>query len=215
MACDDRPIYLLDAELKEAPSPPRPESSIMALSFLAESPHVLLAGKRSGKIGLIDLRVKGGGSEGIRHSSSVAKVAQVGENSVVVSGLQDKMCVYDLRFMKEKWKYQATRPVVRMWGHRNETRHDVDLAVDRSTGLVAASQVEGGGGLRVFDAQSGTEVAYMAGGQPEGEYVRQVRFVERDKGVGVWVSRGAEILEFGFGLGKAAGVDHGVDDSLA
>ncbi|OBT87536.1 hypothetical protein VE02_03761 [Pseudogymnoascus sp. 03VT05] len=200
VACDDRPIFLLDASLNEAPSPPSSgESSTLALTFLAESPHVLLAGKRSGKVPLIDLRVEGGGRGGIRHASSVARVAQVGENSVVVGGLQDKMCVYDLRFLKEKWRKEATRPVVRMWGHRNETRHDVDLAVDRGTGLVAAAQVEGGGGVRVFDVQGGIEVGYVAGGQLEGDYVRQVRFVERDKGVGLWVSRGEKILEYGFG----------------
>ncbi|OBT98128.1 hypothetical protein VE01_03828 [Pseudogymnoascus verrucosus] len=200
VACDDRPIFLLDASMNEAPSPPSSgESSILALTFLAESPHVLLTGKRSGKVPLVDLRVEGGGRSGIRHASSVARVAQVGENSVVVGGLQDKMCVYDLRFLKEKWRKEATRPVVRMWGHRNETRHDVDLAVDRGTGLVAAAQVEGGGGVRVFDVQSGAEIGYVAGGQPEGDYVRQVRFVERDKGVGLWVSRGEKILEYGFG----------------
>ncbi|OBT71929.1 hypothetical protein VF21_09027 [Pseudogymnoascus sp. 05NY08] len=200
VACDDRPIFLLDASLNEAPSPSSSgESSTLALTFLAESPHVLLAGKRSGKVPLIDLRVEGGGRGGIRHASSVARVAQVGENSVVVGGLQDKMCVYDLRFLKEKWRKEATRPVVRMWGHRNETRHDVDLAVDRGTGLVAAAQVEGGGGVRVFDVQSGIEVGYVAGGQPEGDYMRQVRFVERDKGVGLWVSRGDKIFEYGFG----------------
>jgi hypothetical protein len=199
VACDDRPIFLLDPSLNEAPSPPSSSgSSTLALTFLAESPHVLLAGKRSGKIPLVDLRVEGGGRGGIRHASSVARVAQVGENSVVVGGLQDKMCVYDLRFLKEKWRKEATRPVVRMWGHRNETRHDVDLAVDRGTGLVAAAQVEGGGGVRVFDVQSGTEVGYVAGEQPEGDYVRQVRFVERERGVGLWVSRGYKIVEFGF-----------------
>lgn len=179
------------------PSPPHRESSTLALTFLAESPHVLLAGERSGRIPVLDLRVESGGRGGIRHASSVASIAQAGENSVVVGGLRDTMCVYDLRFLKEKWKKDATRPVVRMWGHRNETRHDVDLAVDRSTGLVAAAQVEGGGGVRVFDVQSGAEVGYVAGGQPEGEYVRQVRFVERERGVGLWVSRGEKILEFG------------------
>jgi hypothetical protein len=84
-----------------------------------------------------------------------------------------------------------------MWEHRNETRHDVDLAVDRGTGLVAAAQVEGGGGVRVFDVQSGAEVGYVAGGQEEGEYVRQVRFVEGHTGLGLWVSRGSEILGYG------------------
>ncbi|KFY47012.1 hypothetical protein V495_02132 [Pseudogymnoascus sp. VKM F-4514 (FW-929)] len=160
---DDCPILVLDQEMNQVSSPSGPSSPTLALTFLAESPHVLLAGKRSGQIPLVDLRVEGGGRGGIRHSASVARVAQVGENAVVVGGLRDTMCVYDLRFLKEKEKgkkKEATRPVVRMWEHRNETRHDVDLAVDRGTGLVAAAQVEGGGGVRVFDVQSGAEVGY-------------------------------------------------------
>lgn len=199
VAADSRPLFLLDASLSEAPSPPANESTTLALTFLAESPHVILAGKRSGQIPLIDLRVDGGGRGGLRHSASVARIAQVGENSVVVAGLRDTMCVYDLRFLKEKWRKDATRPVVRMWGHRNETRHDVDVAVDRGTGLVAAAQVEEGGGVRVFDARSGVELGYVAGGQAEGEYVRQVRFMERDNGrgeLGLWVGRGADIVEY-------------------
>ena len=193
---DDCPILVLDQEMNQVSSPSGPSSPTLALTFLTESPHVLLAGKRSGQIPLLDLRVDGGGRGGLRHASSVARVVQAGENTVVVAGLQDRMCVYDLRFLKEKWKKDATRPVARMWGHRNEARHDVDLAVDRGTGLVAAAQVEGGGGVRVFDGQSGVEVGYVAGGQVEGEYVRQVRFVEGKHGVGLWVSRGAEIVEY-------------------
>ncbi|OBT68033.1 hypothetical protein VE03_01450 [Pseudogymnoascus sp. 23342-1-I1] len=202
VAADSRPLFLLDASLTVAPSPPPNESTTLALTFLAESPNVILTGKRSGQIPLIDLRVDGGGGGGIRHSASVARIAQVGENSVVVAGLRDTMCVYDLRFLKEKWKKDATRPVVRMWGHRNETRHDVDVAVDSGTGLVAAAQVEGGGGVRVFDARSGVEVGYVAGGQAEGEYVRQVRFVEGVKGrrgLGLWVGRGPDIVEYVLG----------------
>lgn len=201
IGCDDRPLFLLDKELKEVTSTPisipEPSSATLALTFLAESPQVLLAGKRSGRVPVVDLRVEGGGRDGITHATSVAKVAQAAEYGVVVGGLQDNMCVYDLRFLKEGGKRKETRPVVRMWGHRNETRHDVDLAVDRSTGLVAASQVEGGGGVRVFDVQSGVEVGYVAGGQAEGEYVRQVRFAEYEGSVGLWVARGNRILEYG------------------
>ncbi|KFZ13849.1 hypothetical protein V502_06404, partial [Pseudogymnoascus sp. VKM F-4520 (FW-2644)] len=59
VACDGRRILLLDAQAQDAPSPPhRGESSTLALAFLAESPHVLLAGERSGRIPVLDLRVE-------------------------------------------------------------------------------------------------------------------------------------------------------------
>ncbi|KFY30179.1 hypothetical protein V493_02099 [Pseudogymnoascus sp. VKM F-4281 (FW-2241)] len=61
VACDDRPIFLLNSYLDEVElTSPVSESTILALSFLTESPHVILAGKRSGQIPVIDLRVDGG-----------------------------------------------------------------------------------------------------------------------------------------------------------
>lgn len=196
-----------------------------AVEFLTESPSVLLTGKRSGRINVLDLRIPlcRSGVEGIEHVSSVARIKQVAEHAVVVAGLENTLCVYDLRYRKHTADVhmlpsaparasrgkksparQYTFPVVTMTQHRNEIRHDADVAVDRQAGLVAAAQVEGESNpVRIFSVRTGEVVGTLdptyTGSTEDRGYVRQLRFVE-DRGKGLpkslWVAKGAKIVEY-------------------
>lgn len=141
------------------------------------------------------------------------------EQAVVVAGLEDTMCVYDLRYRHAAEPHMLpsaltsrrrgpprryTVPVVTMGAHRNAIRHDADVAVDRTAGIVAAAQVEGRENpVRVFSVGTGEVVGVLdakgTGGMEERGYVRQMRFVEgRGRGGprSLWVAKGAEIVEF-------------------
>jgi hypothetical protein len=195
-----------------------------ALEFLSESPSVVLTGKRSGRIDILDLRIPlcRSGMESIEHASSVAKIKQVAEHTVVVAGLENTMCIYDLRYRKHTTDVHMlpsararashsksparkyTYPVVTMTQHRNEIRHDADVAVDRQAGLIAAAQVEGNRNpVRIFSARTGEVVRVVdpthEGSAMDRDYVRQLRFVE-DRGRGLpkslWIARGAKIVEY-------------------
>lgn len=182
-----------------------------ALEFLAESPAILLAGKRSGAINVLDLRARNCLSQTATmfHASSVSRIKQINEHTVVVSGLESTMAIYDLRYTKKterrhmlpashfKHSYRRnnmfkapcyTYPVITIIDHENEFRHDADMAVDRETGLIAAAQVDDlDSPVKLFDSRTGDLVKTLGskelGWEPiqDGPYSKQLRWVE-DRG---------------------------------
>lgn len=208
----DHPLFLIRKDgTEEWPSQPRAPAAaapIFALEFLAQDPSVLLAGARSGSIAVLDLRMPqcASGRGGIEHAASVARIRQLADHAVVVAGLQNTLCVYDLRYMKTTRDAASgprrgaareyTLPVTVMRGHRNAERHDADVAVDRAAGVVAAAQVgRGTDAVVVFDAGTGEALRGLPGrgGEAGWPYARQLRFVE---GRGLWVAGGETIVEY-------------------
>lgn len=174
-------------------------SEVLAVDWL--DANVLLNGCRDGAVRLWDTRFQGlaGTSQRIRHPTCINHVRRLGgANRIVVAGLQGRMAVYDLRYIRAKGVISfadgvaATRPYVEFPGYRNAELNGVAVGFDVWGDLVAAGTDEGGvsRGWRVFDGASGREVVVGAGGgndKGEGEGglggpARCLQFVEMEEG---------------------------------
>ncbi|KAL8682744.1 MAG: hypothetical protein Q9186_001255 [Xanthomendoza sp. 1 TL-2023] len=62
--------------------------------------NLVLAGMRSGKVRLWDLRSDGANNVRFQHSSSVRNIKVLDDNKILVAGLKNKMAIYDIRFTK-------------------------------------------------------------------------------------------------------------------
>ncbi|KAL2265648.1 hypothetical protein VTJ83DRAFT_6748 [Remersonia thermophila] len=96
--------------------------TVLSLDFSPQNPSsLLLAGTRSGRVALLDLRVpahqqwKGPQGNGraeddgvlsIAHASSAAHVRCVGPHDVLVAGPRNAMAVYDVRWLKQQRQRQ-------------------------------------------------------------------------------------------------------------
>ena len=141
---------------------------------------------------LWDARVCGAGvgtSWRVRHPSCVNHVRKLDANRIVVAGLQRRMAVYDLRFIRTKDDDVSrggvvTRPYVEFPAYRNEELNGVAVGFDVCGDLVAAG-TDDEGGVQIFDGASGREVMVGVGGEMGKEMggpARCVRFVEGEEG---------------------------------
>ncbi|KAI9837608.1 MAG: hypothetical protein M1837_002942, partial [Sclerophora amabilis] len=118
------------------------DSDVLAVEFL--SPPTLAAGLRNGRVELVDRRTRSEDKTlSIRHPSSVSHIKRLDERYVVVCGLENSLCMYDLRFShppspSKEYAY-PTRPVVE-YEHENEYRLDLGFDIDCDAGLIAAGK---------------------------------------------------------------------------
>lgn len=159
------------------------QADVLAVDFLAQNPaEVILAGTRSSEVCVLDLRTAPAGwnvkSNTFRHASSVAHIKSVGGYEVLAAGPRSKMCLYDVRFLREQkrppnppdqgpgsdWGANATRPVLEFPSYQNEAHITIGLDVlaegGYGSGLVAAAHDDRTVG--VYSLRNGNRVA--AGG---------------------------------------------------
>ncbi|KAL2179904.1 uncharacterized protein P884DRAFT_256192 [Thermothelomyces heterothallicus CBS 202.75] len=83
------------------------QGDVLSVDFLHQNPaDTVLAGTRSGRVCLLDLRVPprewSARSNTFRHPSSAAHVRSVGAYHVLVAGPLDAMALYDVRFLRQR-----------------------------------------------------------------------------------------------------------------
>lgn len=160
-------------------------SEVLAVDWL--DTNILLNGCRDGTVRLWDSRTHGasGTSWRVKHQSCINHVRRMDANRIVVAGLERRMAVYDLRYIRPKDDLTdgVTRPYVEFPGYRNKELNGIAVGFDVCGNLVAAGADEGG--VQVFDGASGREVMVGMGGdlgKQLGGPARCLRFVETEEG---------------------------------
>ncbi|KXX75999.1 WD repeat-containing protein 21 [Madurella mycetomatis] len=159
------------------------QADVLAVDFLTQNPaEVILAGTRSSEVCVLDLRTAPASwsvkSNTFRHASSVAHIKSVGGYEVLAAGPRSKMCLYDVRFLREQkrpsnppdrgpepdWGANATKPVLEFPSYQNGSYITIGLDVltegGYGSGLVAAAHDDQTVG--VYSLRDGNRVA--AGG---------------------------------------------------
>ncbi|GAB1313003.1 hypothetical protein MFIFM68171_03213 [Madurella fahalii] len=156
------------------------QADVLAVDFLAQNPaEVILAGTRSSEVCVLDLRTAPTSwtvqANTFRHASSVAHVKSVGDYEVLAAGPRSKMCLYDVRFLREHkkpldpldggprldWGANATKPVLEFPPYQNEAHIKIGLDVltegGYGRGLVAAAHDDQTVG--VYSLRDGNRIA--------------------------------------------------------
>lgn len=188
---------------------------VLDVDFQKNNHNVVLAGGRSPRLWVSDLRAPEAQWSFIKHSSSVARLRSVNEHQVVVSGLQHSMALYDLRYAPVLSSPPSGPPRAKGWfkplltfpSYRNEAHIHVGFDVCPELGAVAAAQDDGTVGI--FSLASGRKMRCEAmetatmkrkGGQP----IRALMFTEgqeSERTPSLWVGEGMGIVKYAFGIG--------------
>jgi hypothetical protein len=134
-----------------------PCQDIFGLDFQPEHTNVLFAGGRPGYLFLADTRIGHEFWSRIPYRAMITHVKALNQHQVLVSGLKDKMRVYDIRMMKrsngnlhspkhaawrEEREYTVT-PFVTFPDYQNTAHIHMGLDVDIASGVVAAAKNDG------------------------------------------------------------------------
>lgn len=196
-------------------------SDILALDWLSYT--TLALGSRDGSIRLYDTR-SGGSSHILSHPYPISKLKRADDASrLVCSGLEDSLCLYDLRsprqlpkssnyhyqnFPKRRKYTHGNRKAVSTpllnFEHANREELDLDIAVYPRLGLLAAAQdLATGTAIRVSNLYTGKmvrEIKWEAKGKGGWESIRSLKFVEGEGeeggGVKLWSCWNGGIGEF-------------------
>lgn len=180
--------------------------------FQAGNHNVLLAGGRQPRLWTGDLRAAEAAWSYIPHASSLAHLRSVNEHQVLVAGLQNSMCMYDLRFAARDDASAAARPQVRgngarpmlvFEGYKNEAHFHTGWDVDVGLGVVAAAHDDGT--VKLFSLGSGRMLRARGEMVTRSETpVRALMFrrMPREKMPSLWVGEGPSLRKFSFGVGE-------------
>ncbi|KAI4178230.1 MAG: hypothetical protein LQ346_007520 [Caloplaca aetnensis] len=150
---------------------PDDEMSLNTLAVDFQTHTNILCGMRSGKVRLWDCRVNDSSIK-FQHASCVTHLRAIGEEKVVVAGLEDQLSVYDLRFIKplaslspEKKRkrgapilasFPASLPLVTFPKYRMQATTYPRLGFDVYRNLVACGTEEET--VQLFDLHTGKEL---------------------------------------------------------
>ncbi|MCJ1276180.1 hypothetical protein MMC21_003985 [Puttea exsequens] len=129
---------------------------VLAVDWLDR--NIVLNGFRDGTVRLWDTRATGmdAVSTRVKHGSCVAHVRAINEHVIVVAGMHNRLCTYDLRFLHAQEQYAGTtRPWLQFQGYQNWDM-GVKLGFDVSQGLIAAATDLRR--VKIFDVSSGAEL---------------------------------------------------------
>lgn len=158
-------------------------SEVLAVDWLDR--NTLLNGCRDGSVRLWDARAVGKGATSwrVRHPSCINHVRAVDVYHIVVAGIENRLCSYDLRFIRPEDGVSGrgvTRPFVSFPTYRNRDLNGIAVGFDVCGDLVAAGTDDQR--VQVFDLGSGKELQVGMGGElgrrDLGGPVRCLRFVE-------------------------------------
>ena len=141
-------------------------SDVWALQFLSDKNDVLLSGGRGGNLWLNDFKEPsshGSMSKLISHPSAITHIRQLDPHRILVAGLENSLCQYDMRYLKlveatsaktahrsppgyrthrhdQKATKTHTRSVLQYPDYYNTATRDLGLDIDLEMGVVAAAQ---------------------------------------------------------------------------
>lgn len=148
-------------------------SDIFALEFLPKNPFVLLSGERNSTLNLTDLRAPTyslmRSTNNLIHPSSISHIKSLNQHQIVVAGLNSTLCLYDLRYRKEKPRPRTrkpittkndmyTVPILDFPHYHNEASLLIGFDIDIEAGVVAACQEQEFGSyppVQLFSLKSG------------------------------------------------------------
>ncbi|KAK3946181.1 plasma membrane ATPase [Diplogelasinospora grovesii] len=138
---------------------------VFSLDYLRRNPkEVVVAGGRSNRIDLIDMRAPRDEWAWIQHQSSAAHVKSVGDNEILVAGPMSAMSIYDIRYSNKRCSQPSTStstyPVVTFPEYKNDAHiHHIGLDVQTDYGVVAAAHDDGR--VALYSLYSGTRLRFM------------------------------------------------------
>ncbi|KAL9591424.1 MAG: hypothetical protein Q9179_007739 [Wetmoreana sp. 5 TL-2023] len=162
---------------------PGDEQAAETLAVDFWGPDVVLAGMRSGKVRMWDLRSNGANVR-FQHSTCVVNVRGLDQNQILVAGLKDKLCIYDARFIKTFPQSQqaealpASRPVHTFPTYRRNAFVYPRLGFDVYKNFVASGTEDKK--VQIFDLHSSRELAVgsLAAPPTVEKHARCLKFVE-------------------------------------
>jgi len=180
-----------------------PNAEVLAVDWLSH--HTILNGCRDGHIRLWDIRSRAPESTScpLKHPSSIAHARTVNENKIVVTGIENQLCTYDLRFLTLTYARSgaSTRPYLSFPTYRNRDLNGLAVGFDVRRDLIAAGTDEGR--VQVFDGCTGQELQMGTGvglGERKlGGSARCLRLVGDEDGEGevrLFVAAGESVEEW-------------------
>ncbi|KAF6221607.1 hypothetical protein HO133_001573 [Letharia lupina] len=160
--------------------------------------NVVLKGCREGAIRLWDTRSGAESAEPrIQHTSAINHTRSIDENFIVVAGLQNELCTYDIRYAKRASPAHATQPYDRFPAYRNNALNHLSIGLDLHRNLVAAATDDGR--VQIFDVKKGVELECRI--KNLGANAACVRFVDEQRsgnGLKLMVAAGPRIDGWAF-----------------
>lgn len=122
--------------------------------------NVILNGHRNGKVKLWDARTKGleGTSSRVQHPSSIAHVRRITDHRIAVAGLENELCLYDMRFLPREVPVIGgpTRPWLTVPSYQNKDLSGLAVGFDVCGSLIAAGTDRNT--VQLFDTDRGVEL---------------------------------------------------------
>ena len=182
-------------------------AEIMSVDWLTE--NLVLNGCRSGSVRLWDVRITDTDVEStsapLVHPSAINHVRRMNENKIVVAGIKNQLCVYDLRYLprvKPNPNKEWTTPLTSFPSYRNWDRSALQVGLDVLKDEMIAVGTEDER-VQVFDAGTGREVMVGNGGTlgrtTTGGLARCLQFVEgegKKEGLELYVAAGRGLEEW-------------------
>lgn len=139
--------------------PSQGRDDTLAIDFWTE--HAVLAGMRSGKVRLWDIRANGTNVR-FQHTSCVRQVRAIDEHKVLVAGLKNSLSMYDARFIKvspqsqQSSTFTPSEPLYTFPTYRLDASIYPKHGFDVYKNLVASATE--GSAVQIFDLTSGKEL---------------------------------------------------------
>ncbi|KAI1844148.1 hypothetical protein JX266_009632 [Neoarthrinium moseri] len=191
---------------------------IFSVAYLKSHDQVILAGGRPGRCFLADTRAIDKTWLSFQHASTITHTKPLDDKYVLVSGVRDKMCIYDIRSVKKgtfprpkpesprfvDWSEHA-RAVVSFPEYKNKAHIDHGLDVDVDTGLVAAAHDNGD--VALFSTKTGHRLKSPGVGdfsRQAGEHIKALQFqrLPGDTTPSLFAGVGEKIHMRSFGAGS-------------
>lgn len=170
-----------------------------SVEFLNNHPNVICTGKLAGSVDVFDLREGPKPTETFLHRTAVTNIKGLGQHRVIVQGLGQSTCQYDIRYAKPIFSKDTNITTPFQEYPELDTGAYVDLGfdVDPYSGILAAAQANCT--VQLFDIASGKRLKYcdMERKSEAGVPVKDIKFVER--GIGnLWVAWKSGICSYPF-----------------
>lgn len=189
-----------------------PYRDLFAVAYQEGNPNVLLAGGRPQTCFVFDKRsgTHEPGPMAFHHAGSITHIRSLSEHHVLVSGIRNTMCIYDLRKSAQShtdYKHSTPEdrsrlgtPVLRFPQYRNSAHLFHGLDVDVETGIVAVAHKDGA--IAIHSLKSGRQLSRPWAADPNAAVVQVLQFQKMagDHTSSLFAGVGSNIHAWSFGV---------------